>query len=74
MSDAQQKVLDALRSFIARHGYSPTISELMTATGSKSRNNIHGCLISLRDAGIVTWQNGAYRTLRLVRDEHMGTT
>jgi SOS-response transcriptional repressor LexA len=66
LTTRQVAVLNQLREFIKAHGYSPTVRELMKPLGIVSTNGIKVHLDALRAKGVVTWQEGKPRTLRLL--------
>ncbi len=60
-----EDVLRALRTFTAERGYSPTVRELADAVGLASPSAVAGHLYRLRRDGLVEWQDGRPRTLRV---------
>jgi SOS-response transcriptional repressor LexA len=69
MTPGQREVLNALGSFLAENGYSPSISDLMVRLDTRSRNRIQTSLLALREEGLVTWSSGRGRTLRITGSE-----
>lgn len=67
----RSQVLDALRSLIADHGYSPTVRELATACGINP-STCYKHLSQLMADGKVTEQAGQARTLRVVDPDRVG--
>jgi repressor LexA len=65
-SRRQADVVDAIRAFITKHGYSPTVREIADGIGVSSLNTVAGHLMALRRKGFVTWSEGAARTIRIV--------
>jgi repressor LexA len=59
----KDKILAFLRSFIAEHGYSPTVREIAEAVGLSTSGTYHH-LEALRAEGAITGGPGA-RTWRL---------
>ncbi|MEG6615416.1 hypothetical protein V6C27_03090 [Peptococcaceae bacterium 1198_IL3148] len=47
-------------------GYPPSIREIGKLVGLRSSSTIHARLAKLRKAGIVEWEQGQPRTLRVV--------
>lgn len=67
----QAQVLEAIQSFIAEHGYSPSIREIGERIGATSTSTGHRHLLTLRRKGYVAWDEGAKhsgkpRTLRVL--------
>jgi repressor LexA len=62
----QQRCLDAIRAFIAEHGYAPTFRELAAMLGIESTNGITVHLKALERKHRVTREPGKSRTLRVV--------
>ena len=57
--------IDALR---AQQGYCPSFREIGKAVGISSSAAIDYRLHKLRDAGVVDWVEGKFRTIRVVRE------
>jgi SOS-response transcriptional repressor LexA len=58
------QIVQAIRGFTIVHGYAPTQRELSVLTGIPS-STVELHLGVLRRKGIITWQTGSPRTLRL---------
>jgi SOS-response transcriptional repressor LexA len=58
----RHKLLNLINGHIFEHGYSPTFEELAQATG-KAKSVIHFHMSAMRQAGLVNWQDGKYRTI-----------
>jgi SOS-response transcriptional repressor LexA len=58
-------LLDTIGAFHATHHYAPSIRELQGLLGVRSMSTIHRTLVSLRDEGLVEWDERRYRTIRL---------
>lgn len=68
MTEAQKKVYGYIVSFIQRKGYAPTFREIGKGVGiTPSVVNLH--LSSLRAAGIVDWNIGKSRTIKILKQE-----
>lgn len=65
LSERQQQVLDAIRSYVADEGYSPSTRELAGVLGISTAAT-HRALERLRDAGAIEWEPGRARTLRVI--------
>lgn len=64
LTDRDQKVLRAMRKFIERKGYPPTVREIARLLGLKSTSGVHTSLVRLREEGLVKWEDGRPGTLR----------
>jgi repressor LexA len=64
LTTRQTETLDVILGFIARKGYSPSLSEIAEEMGV-AVSAVHGSLTRLRRAGMVTWDPNRARTLRL---------
>jgi len=51
LTKRQGKVLDLIRAYIAKHGYSPTLRELRDRMGTVSTNAVCGHLRALEKKG-----------------------
>lgn len=68
LSKEQQLVLDKIKLFIRKNGYSPSIRELCFFTDTNSPATIHYHLKNLREKGYITYQNGKNRTIRVLEE------
>lgn len=65
LSQREQGLYDFVKRYIAENGYGPSHVEISEATGiGVTSVNYH--LGRLRTKGLITWQKGYARTLRLV--------
>jgi SOS-response transcriptional repressor LexA len=64
----QLRVLVALSIFHADHGYSPSFEQLREAVGFRALKGVADHLEALRTRGLVLWERGQTRTLRLTSD------
>jgi SOS-response transcriptional repressor LexA len=64
LTDKQQKVLDAIISFIERHWESPTLEELQNALAMKSKRGVVQFLEYLEQKWFIH-RGGGYRSIRL---------
>lgn len=62
----QREVVDVIRRLTKQMGYPPTIRELADELGLRGPNAVKNHLNPLRRKGWVTWQDGKFRTLRVV--------
>jgi SOS-response transcriptional repressor LexA len=61
----EQGVLDALKAFMDKNGFPPTIQELAVARGLTAPT-VQYHLYHLRDKGVISWTKGRCRTLRIL--------
>jgi SOS-response transcriptional repressor LexA len=62
LTERQSDILAFLQVYGHRHGRYPSIAEIATGTG-RTLNAVHEILNRLRDAGLVSWEEGKKRTL-----------
>jgi SOS-response transcriptional repressor LexA len=67
--EARKRILAYLRKYIAEHGYSPNVREIMDACDLCSTSLVSHHLIRLRDAGAITYDDKLSRTVRIVERE-----
>ncbi len=65
-AEARKVVLRYIRKFWREYNYPPTMREIAAALGYGSKEAIRYHLRALREQGIVDWQEGAGRTIRIV--------
>lgn len=65
LTPRQAECLTAIRSYIAKHGYSPSYADLQQALGCASKSNVVVILRGLQARGHVQWTPYATRSLRL---------
>jgi repressor LexA len=62
----QKRVLQAILDFTKENKYPPTVRELCRKLGLSSPSTVHGFLERLKINGLVTWEEGCIRTLKVV--------
>jgi len=62
----QTQTMAFLRQYIEKYNRAPTVKEVMEGMGLPSTSMAHYRLTCLRAAGMVDWDAGKARTLRLV--------
>jgi SOS-response transcriptional repressor LexA len=62
----QDQIVEFIKSHVTEKGYAPTIREITKAVGLQSSSTTHGHLERLKKKGVITWENGSVRTLKLV--------
>lgn len=64
--ERREKMLEYIKGYIERNGYSPTVREIQVACGLGSTATVQYNLEQMRKTGQVTWIPGLTRTLRVV--------
>jgi len=67
LTNLEERVLQAITDLIDQRGYSPTDREITCILGHKSPSTTALYRIRLQDRGLLTWESGKPRTLRVVR-------
>lgn len=68
MTRYQYNVYKAVKDFIAKHNYSPSVRELSEITGKSSIGTIQSHLKNLKKLGYIDYQEGKSRTIRIIKD------
>ena len=63
----RDSILGYLERYIAEHGYSPSIREIAQFCDVKSLSSIAHHLRALNYAGLIHWETGRSRTIRLTK-------
>ncbi len=63
----RDQIVDVITTMTRENGHAPTIREIAAAIGVSSPDTIVFHLSRLREAGRVTWKDGAARTLRVLQ-------
>jgi SOS-response transcriptional repressor LexA len=66
LSPRQWAMVAFVRSYTAARGYAPSIAEIMTGTAASSKSVVAYNLRALRDMGVITYEDGKSRTVRVV--------
>ncbi|MBX9692639.1 MAG: transcriptional repressor LexA [Cyanobacteria bacterium] len=64
----QQDVINAILQLTNEHGYPPTLAELAAALGLKNRMTVHQHVAALKRKGLVNWESGLNRSLRVLNE------
>lgn len=67
LTPKQSQTLGFISSFIAQHGYSPTVREIMAGIGTSSSGETQRLIDQLRDRGKITSLPRRSRSIELVR-------
>ncbi|MBS1991625.1 MAG: transcriptional repressor LexA [Cyanobacteria bacterium SZAS LIN-2] len=75
----QRDVVTLIVKLTDEHGYPPTLAELATALGLKNRMTVHQHVAALKKKGLVQWEPGLNRSLRVLPEglrliSHPGAT
>ena len=62
----QGEVLRLITSLTEQQGYPPTLAELAQALGLKNRMTVHQHVAALKKKGLVQWEPGLNRSLRVI--------
>ena len=65
LTDIQLETLVAVAAFCAKHGYSPTVRELVADLGLTSTGTMQARLETLQALGLITWAPHMARTIRI---------
>lgn len=63
----RQAIIDAIRSLIREHGFSPTVREIAQATGIQSTQTVKFHLDALKRDRVIDFEPRSPRTIRLVK-------
>jgi len=66
---AQQRTYRFIKQFLAEHGFSPTVSEVATGTGIKSKGVAHRYIKAIVEAGKLRLEPGRHRNIELMEAE-----
>jgi SOS-response transcriptional repressor LexA len=70
----QKQVLSLIVELTDEHGYPPTLAELATAMGLRNRMTVHQHVVALKGKGLVRWEPGLNRSLRVIQSEEVNTS
>ncbi len=66
LTPAQQRVFVTIKWWIQENGFSPTVRDIATTLGFKSPASAYSQMVILREKGILAWEDGQARTLRII--------
>lgn len=67
MLEKEMELVCLIKKWWANEKYAPTMKELTEAVGFKSTSTTHNYLMSLKNKGIVTWEEKKGRTIKIVK-------
>ncbi|MDH5517264.1 MAG: transcriptional repressor LexA [Gammaproteobacteria bacterium] len=65
LTSGQHKILDFIRQYIAREGFSPTLTEIAKGLGMSSKGSVHRQVQALSEAGYIDLLSGRKRGIQL---------
>jgi repressor LexA len=65
LTDRQRRVLEFIQTYIKMKGFAPSMQDVATGMGLKSRSNIHRIVRYLEDNGLLTTVPHKFRTIKL---------
>lgn len=68
----QKQILDFIRQYIDKYGYSPTLGEIANSIGVSSLATVHEHLQALVQKGVIKKFEGAVRGIEVI-DQHLST-
>lgn len=68
----QKEVVRLIVELTEEHGYPPTLAELAKSMGLRNRMTVHQHVAALKKKGIVRWEPGLNRSLRLAESIEAG--
>jgi repressor LexA len=66
----QRDVVNHIIELTEEHGYPPTLAELALAMGLRNRMTVHQHVAALKKKGVVHWEPGLNRSLKVVGPAH----
>lgn len=73
LTPAQKRVLDYIRYYIERNGYSPSFDDIKDAIGLRSKSGVHRLVNALRERGHITFLRNRARSITLGGFDHRET-
>lgn len=67
LTKKQEKLYLAIKNFIGKNGYAPTIREINEIINIKSTSTTFTKLLQLQKKGYITYINGKARTIKLLK-------
>lgn len=64
--EKRAEILDYIRSYTDKHGYPPSMVEMMEGCEIASKSTIYHHLQSMAKDGLITWEPGKNRTVRVL--------
>ena len=70
----QKQILDFIRQYIQKNGFSPTLTEIAHALGVSSLATVHEHLTTMAKKGIIKRYEGAVRGIEIIKQDSPGLT
>lgn len=64
----QKEVLRLIQELTDQRGFPPTLADLAKAMGLRNRMTVHQHVVALKNKGMVQWEPGLNRSLRVITD------
>lgn len=68
LTDRQRAIVEIVRTYVAEHGYPPSIREIRDAVGILSTSTVHLDLVEIEKAGVIRRAGGRSRAIALAED------
>lgn len=68
LTDKQREILDIIKDFISKNGYSPSIREICKIANLSSTATVHAHLNNLKEKGYISCVDGKVRTIRIIKE------
>lgn len=65
-TEAQSKVIKFIETFSLKNGYPPSVAEI-AENANVNISRAHQIISSLKIKGILSWENGKSRTIRILK-------
>lgn len=69
MSEKANKILNIIKTFIEKNGYSPTVREIQKEANLKSIATVHEHIQRLEAKGYITYVKNKSRTIRILKGD-----
>lgn len=67
MTNAEKKVYNAIWSYQKKHGYPPTIRDIMQITGHRSSSSVHSLIKNLENKGYIKRNHNSPRAIQILK-------
>lgn len=65
-NETRNDILDFIQEYQTRTGVSPTVRDIREGLDIASNNTVHYHLTRLRAAGVIDWETGKARTIKIL--------
>jgi repressor LexA len=70
LSKSQREILDFISDYQLRHGFTPSIQDIVDGTGRKGKANVHRILQKLEERGRIRRLPNKARSIEVVRERN----